>query len=112
MPHLGRQSADLDQVHVDRLARVAVEFVARIRGDYPESDARWLRAALPDRADQRRPLLLLASEVPENRLWTHLTAGDRHHCTARDSRLHPLASAPEIRPRLNSVRHSQSGVRR
>jgi hypothetical protein len=79
--HLDMQRTNLEPEHVDRLAEIALQLVDRVRDDNPEANARWLRAQLPDPADQFRLLFVLAAAVPTDRPWAHLTAWARHRAT-------------------------------
>lgn len=57
----------------DELAEVAAQFVARVREDDPEANARWLDAACPDQGDRYALLFVLAAAVPVDKSWAELT---------------------------------------
>jgi hypothetical protein len=59
---------------IDRLERVAVELVVRIRDDDPDAVNRWLTSQLPDPIDWYRLAFVLAAAVPDDRTWRQLTA--------------------------------------
>ena len=66
------------------LEQIADELRFRVRDAYPEENAAFVKAALPDPEDWLRLAFVLAIATPANREWSSLTAW------ARDPKPDPL----------------------
>ncbi len=67
--------------HAERLSRIAIELVMRVRDEDPETNGSWLRQAVASEQDRFDLLFVLAAAIPDDRSWTDLTAwvhGDDH----------------------------------
>jgi hypothetical protein len=57
----------------DRLARVAVELVGRVRDDPADANWQWFLERLPDPLDREQIAFILAAAVPVDEPWKNLT---------------------------------------
>lgn len=57
----------------DRLAKVAVELVGRVRDDPADANWQWFIERLPDPLDREHIAFILAAAVPVDEPWRNLT---------------------------------------
>jgi len=69
-----RAVAEDQDERAERLTRVAVQLVARVRDEPADANWRWFLSVLPDPLDREHVAFILAAAVPLDSPWRHLTA--------------------------------------
>jgi hypothetical protein len=65
--------AETQDQRADRLAKVAVELVGRVRDETADTNWQWFLNALPDPLDREHIAFILAAAVPVDESWKNLT---------------------------------------